>query len=77
MTSGAKGDSVLTAAAEFSGDISNRQTLITEVGTVADIEQLIDRRRARALDSLDTAPLAGDARSTLIAMAPACTERMT
>ncbi|MGZ8803635.1 MAG: hypothetical protein ACXWZL_13790, partial [Mycobacterium sp.] len=53
-----QGDSVLTATAEFSGDISNRQTPIAEIGTVADIEHLIDRRLARALDSLDTAPLA-------------------
>lgn len=65
---------MLTEVAEFSGDIANRQTLIAEVGTVAWIEQLIDRRLARALDSLHTAPLDGDARSALIAMAAACTE---
>lgn len=58
-------------------DIARWQTLIADMGTVVWIEQLIDRRLTCALDSLDSASPAGDAHSALIAMAAACTERMT
>lgn len=57
-------------------DIASWQTLISEVGTVDWIERLIDQRLTCALDSLDTAALESSARSALIAMAAACTERI-
>ena len=57
------------------GDVSRWQHLIADIGTVDWIEQLIDQRLAVAVDRLDGAPLESDVRSTLLAMAAACTER--
>jgi geranylgeranyl diphosphate synthase type I len=57
-------------------DIARWQALIDEVGTVDWLERLIDRRLSSALDSLDTASLDAEARSALVSMAAACTERV-
>lgn len=59
-------------------DVTRWQALISEVGTVERIEDMIQHRFAaavQALDGLGTAQLDPDARSALIAMASACTER--
>lgn len=59
-------------------DVAQWQALISEVGTVEWIEDMIHRRFAaavEALGSLNSATLDDDARSALIAMASACTER--
>ena len=57
-------------------DILRWQTLISDIGTVDWIEQLIDQRLTSALDSLDSASLPDDVRAALTAMAAACTERV-
>lgn len=66
---------MMTAEHLNAADISQWQTLIAEVGTVDFIEDLIQRRFATAIRSLDDAPIAAEARSALVVMASACTER--
>ena len=69
----------MTAPELSSGDVTRWQALISEVGTVQRIEDMIHRRFAvavQALDSLDATRLDADARSALVAMASACTERI-
>ena len=69
----------MTAQQLSSDDVARWQSLISEVGTVQRIEDMIHRRFAaavQALDSLDAARLDTDARSALVAMASACTERV-
>ena len=66
---------LMTADRLTTGDIGRWQRLIADIGTVDWIEQLIDQRLAVAVDRLDSAPLDADVRSTLLAMAAACTER--
>lgn len=68
----------MTAERLSSGDLTRWQALISEVGTVQRIEDMIHRRcgaAVSALDSLTPAQLNPDARSALTAMASACTER--
>jgi geranylgeranyl diphosphate synthase type I len=68
----------ITADKLGSEDVTRWQALISEVGTVEWIEDMIDRRFTTAVDalgSLGPARLDADARSALITMASACTER--
>ena len=48
---------------------------LAKYGTVDFIEDLIQSRFATAIRSLDDAPIAAEARSALVIMASACTER--
>lgn len=69
----------MTAERLSSGDLTRWQALISEVGTVQRIEDMIHRRHGAAvsaLDSLTRAQLNPAARSALTAMAAACTERI-
>jgi geranylgeranyl diphosphate synthase, type I len=68
----------MTAERLGSDDVTRWQALIAEVGTVHWIEDMIQRRfvsAVQALDSLGTRKLDAGARTALIAMASACTER--
>ncbi|MGW0159414.1 polyprenyl synthetase family protein [Mycobacterium sp. NPDC003323] len=68
----------MTAERLDSADITRWQNLISEVGTVQWIEDLIHRRftaAVAALDSLAGGRLDGEVRAALVATASACTER--
>lgn len=68
----------MTADHLGSDDVTRWQALISEVGTVQWIEDMINKRfttAVQALDSLGPGELDADARSALITMASACTER--
>lgn len=68
----------MTADHLGSDDVTRWQALISEVGTVEWIENMIAERftaAVEALGSLGPAELGADARAALIAMASACTER--
>jgi geranylgeranyl diphosphate synthase type I len=68
----------MTADHLGSDDVTRWQALISEVGTVEWIEDMIDQRftaAVEALGSLSRTELGAEARSALIAMASACTER--
>ncbi len=68
----------MTADHLGSEDVARWQALISEVGTVEWIEDMIDQRftvAVEALGSLSRTELGTEARSALITMAAACTER--
>lgn len=68
----------MTADQLNSEDVTRWQALISEVGTVEWIEDMIDQRfttAVEALSSLGATELDADARSALLTMASACTER--
>lgn len=66
---------LMTAEHLSNDDIAQWQHLIEDVGAVALIENLIHQRYRAAIDTLDTAPVAAEPRSALVAMAAASTER--
>ena len=66
----------MTAGHLTPADITHWQGLIAEVGTIEWIEELIERRLNRAMDTLDIAGLDGDAHAALTAMAAACARRV-